>query len=259
MLSMRLKLLAVLCMFPLFFSLALAEKPDAEDPGKNWPKEAPTNFKKGKELYKSPMAKSDDLKGWVMEGPGKLAFKDGWMQMQSPDEKGHHVFWCPKDFPESFVAQWDVQNLETDAGLCIVFFAAKGLNGEDIFDPKLPKRAGVFKQYTKGKIVSYHISYYANAAHNPNRPHANLRKNNTFTLVQKGRPGIPTKSEAVHKLTLVKDGGRVVMFVDDNKVIDWADDGKTTGPVHTSGKIGLRQMKWSHFRYRNFGVWELKK
>lgn len=44
----------------------------------------------------------------------------------------------------------------------------------------------------------------------------------------------------------------------DRKIIDWTDDGKEYGPVLGGGKIGLRQMQWTHFRYRNFKVWELE-
>lgn len=47
------------------------------------------------------------------------------------------------------------------------------------------------------------------------------------------------------------------MFVDDRKIIDWTDDGKRFGPVLGAGKIGFRQMRWSHFRYRDFKVWQL--
>jgi hypothetical protein len=49
------------------------------------------------------------------------------------------------------------------------------------------------------------------------------------------------------------------MFVDGRKIIDWLDDGKTYGEVLGSGKMGFRQMQWTHFRYRNFKVWNLKK
>lgn len=216
-------------------------------------------FVKGKLLYESTMRTPESVKGWIMEGPGTVDFKEGWMHMISPEEKMHHVYWCDETFPSRFIAEWEAQNLETDAGLCIVFFAARGENGEDIFDPTLPKRNGDFKFYTRGKIVSYHISYYTNAAHNPDRGYANLRKNNKFILVQSGEEGIPTQSEKIHKMQLIKDGSHIIMFIDDRKIIDWRDDGKTHGPVYTSGKIGLRQMKWTHFRYRNFKVWELEK
>ncbi len=215
-------------------------------------------FAKGKLLFESTMKTSENVNGWKMEGPGTVDFRNGWMHMFSSEEKMHHVYWCPVTFPSTFIAEWEVQNMETDAGLCIVFFAAKGENGEDIFDPTLPRRSGDFKQYTRGKIVSYHISYYANSHHNPNRGHANLRKNNKFILVQEGEEGIPTKSKGVHRIQLIKDGPHIVMLVDDRKIIDWTDNGKTHGPVHTDGKIGFRQMKWTHFRYRNFKVWALR-
>jgi hypothetical protein len=191
-----------------------------------------------------------------MEGPGKVEFIDGWMHMYSPGQEMHHVFWCPEDFPGSFIAEWDAQNLGTDtmpSSLCIIFFAARGENGEDIFDPRLPERDGTFVQYTKGRILSYHLSYYANT-----RGHANLRKNNKFILVQEGKDGIPARSEKIHKLRLIKDGPHIVMFVDHRKIIDWTDDGKTYGPVYAGGNMGFRQMKNTHFRYRNFRVWSLK-
>lgn len=186
-----------------------------------------------------------------MEGPGKLSFKSGWMRMQSPDEKMHHVFWCPKPFPASFVAQWKAQNLETDAGLCIVFFAATGKDGQSIFADGLPERHGDFRQYTEGALRNYHISYYANAPHNPDRKQTNLRKNPGKHLVAEGPEGIPTDSKKVHTLTLAKQGTRIRLWVDDRKVIDWTDKGRVGGEPHGGGYLGLRQMKWTHFQYRS--------
>lgn len=209
-------------------------------------------------LYHVTMATPESIEGWRMEGPGKTVSRDGWMHMYSPDEEMHHVFWCPRRFPGSFVAQWEAQNLETDAGLCIVFFAAMGVEDQSIFADDLPERNGDFGQYTRGKIRNYHISYYANAAHNPDRGMVNLRKNPGFHLVKHGEEGIPTKSKDIHQITLAKEGPRIRMWVDDRKVLDWTDQGETGGPPHTDGYIGLRQMKWTHFRYRNFKVWSIK-
>lgn len=45
--------------------------------------------------------------------------------------------------------------------------------------------------------------------------------------------------------------------MDDRKVIDWTDEGKLGGQPHSDGYIGFRQMKWTHFRYRNFCVWSV--
>ena len=215
----------------------------------------PGGLAAGELLYSASLGDADSVAGWQMEGPGKVAFKDGWMHMQSPGEKMHHVFWCPERFPESFIAQWQAQNVETDAGLCIVFFAAAGADGRDVLDEKLPDRDGTFSQYTRGKIRCYHASYYANAAHNPDRQQTNLRKNPGFHLVQEGKEGIPTNSEKVHTITLARQGPRIGLWVDDRKVIDWTDKATTGGKPHGGGAIGFRQMKWTHFRYRDFRVW----
>ncbi|MGO2372357.1 MAG: DUF1961 family protein [Pseudoalteromonas prydzensis] len=217
---------------------------------------------KGKQLYQSELSTPESVSNWRMEGPGEVTFNNGWLQMHSPNEEMHHVFWSPMDFPDSFIAEWEVQNLKFDAGLVIVFFAAQSVNGEDIFSKNVAKRDGTFEQYTLGDINSYHISYYTNAAHNPDRGHANLRKNNTFTLLQQGQEGIPTLSRTPHKIRLVKNKNHISMFIDERKVIDYKDnieviDGVNIGKPLGSGKIGFRQMKWTKFQYRNFKVWQL--
>jgi len=200
---------------------------------------------------------------WVMEGPGEVSFADGWMRMRSTrpdagrDENGHIVYWCPRDFPARFVAEWDAQMLR-DAGLVIVFFAAKGEHGEDIFHPSLPKRDGTFTDYTRGAINSYHVSYYASTPGFPGRATANLRKNNQFYLVANGEVAIPAGDGRVHHVRLVKDGPHIQFQTDGRVVIDYIDPGdERYGPVHGGGKIGFRQMQWTVAQYRNFRVTEL--
>ncbi len=205
-------------------------------------------------IYENTLASSSEVSDWKMEGPGTVDFNNKWMHMNSPGEEGHHVFWCPQDFPGDFVAEWELQNLETDAGLVIVFFSTIGDNGKDIFDPSIKKRDGVFKKYTRSDLNCYHISYYANADGNQ-REISHLRKNSGFHLVHQGELGIPIQSQKIHIVRLVKIGSHIRMYIDSRKIIDWIDDGKTYGSVLSGGKIGFRQMRWSHFRYRNFKVW----
>lgn len=208
---------------------------------------------KGELLYENAFAEAANMEGWRMEGEAITEHKDGWMFVQSPSEASHHVYWCPETFPADFIAEWEVQNHHPEAGLCIIFFAATGLNGEDVFDPSLKPRNGIFKQYTKGDLNNYHISYYANTPTQKNRPFSHLRKNRGFKKVQVGEPGIPATSTAIHKLRLVKHNGRIQMFLDDVQIIDWTDDNPLEG-----GKIGFRQMKWTQFAYRYFNVWSVK-
>lgn len=209
-------------------------------------------------LYKSAMDSETSVEGWKMEGPGCVEFADGWMTMASPSEKMHHVFWCPKIFPDSFVAQWEMQNQNLDAGLCIVFFAATGLKGEDVMDPSLPKRDGTFSQYNNQELKNYHISYYANNPKKPDREMARLRKNPGKHIASEGPRGISVSSSQAHKVTLIKEGARIRLFVDNRPIIDWTDKGEVKGQALGAGKIALRQMQWTRFRYRNFTVWGLE-
>ena len=202
------------------------------------------------------MADPQSVEGWKMDGPGEVSFKDGWMQMRSPGEAMHHVYWCPVRFPEDFIAQWEAQNLNPDAGLCIVFFAATSLDGRSVFAPDLPARDGTFTQYTKGPLRCYHISYHANTPDVPDRGHANLRKNPGFHLVLEGQDGIPAESQERHIISLAKIGDRIRLWVDARPVIDWKDSGEIGGEPHRDGYIGFRQMQWTRFQYRNLRVWQ---
>lgn len=55
-------------------------------------------IQKGKLIYENKLDSEEAISNWVMEGPGQVEFKNGWMEMYSPQEKYHHVFWCPVDF-----------------------------------------------------------------------------------------------------------------------------------------------------------------
>jgi len=207
----------------------------------------------GKLFYSNSFLNADSLMDWKMEGQAEWKVENDGLHLYSPQQSKHHVLWCPISIPADFIAEWEAKNLNPEAGLCIIFFAACGKNGEDIFSEKLMPRKGIFKQYTQGDINNYHISYYANNPFEKRRNQANLRKNIGFKKVQSGELGIPKSSTEVHHCKLISCKGRILFYVDQKKVIDWTDS-EPLGP----GKIGFRQMKWTHFVYRNFKVWEIK-
>lgn len=219
---------------------------------------------KGKQLFNFPLTDATQTQDWIMEGPGKVTYDEKGMTMISTaaddgkETSGHIVYWMPHDLPENFVAQWVMQPV-SEAGLCITFFAAKGVKGEDIFDPSLKKRDGTFKHYTNSDINCYHFSYYANTPFNPGRITTNLRKNSGFRLISNGAPGIQAGSIDPHQVMLMKDGGHIVVNVDGKTILDYTDNGKTDGPVLGNGKLGLRQMRWMEARYRDLQIFELKK
>jgi hypothetical protein len=182
------------------------------------------------------------------------------MRMRSIDFAEHTVFWCPQDFPESFIAEWEFEPL-SQYGLAIVFFAARGENGEDLFEPSLPKRDGKFVHYTHGSITSYHISYFANVEnYQMGRIDSNLRKNNKFYRVGGGPVAIPPGTQGWQQMRLIKDGSRIQLFANGKICVDWTDDDPDRyGPPHGSGKIGFRQMTQTVGAYRNFRVWTIEK
>lgn len=214
--------------------------------------------RRGRLLHESLFDRPESVADWVREGPLDLRFENGHMLMRSADFAGNVVFWCPRDFPESFVAEWEFEPL-TEHGLGIVFFAAKGENGEDIFDPTLPKRDGTFGHYIKGAITSYHVSYFAHLSDfQMGRPDSNLRKNNKFYRVGGGPVAILPGATGWQHLRLVKDGNRIQLSANGRISVDWTDDAPGRyGPPHRDGKIGLRQMTPTIGAYRNFRVWQL--
>ena len=217
----------------------------------------PISYNKINLFYENKFSNSSDINDWLLEGEAEVLIKDSWLEMYSPDQKAHHVFWCPEELPSNFMAEWELQNLNPDAGLCIVFFAAKGVDGKDVMHPSLKKRTGVFRQYTQSDLNNYHISYYANNPKKPNRPFAHIRKNKGFVTVQYGEQGIPATSTFVHKVNLVKKENQITMTIDGREIINWKDDENKYGLVLQEGKFAFRQMQWSHFRYRNFKVWNI--
>ena len=214
-------------------------------------------YQKQSLIYQNQFSSPNDLMGWVMEGEAKAVVKDNALEMYSPQQKSHHVFWCPEELPANFLLEWEMQNLNPNAGLCIVFFAAKGTNGKDVMHPSLKKRSGIFSQYTKSDLNNYHISFYANNPKKPNRPFAHLRKNKGFVTVQYGERGIAANSTFLHKLQLVKKENHITMAIDGREIINWIDEAGKHGPVYEEGKFAFRQMQWSHFRYQNLKIWNI--
>ncbi|MGC9319531.1 MAG: DUF1961 family protein, partial [Armatimonadota bacterium] len=196
---------------------------------------------------------------WTLEGPGILTQEDGRLRMQEPEPgtegANHIVLWNNTPTPSDFIAQWDFTPNDV-AGLCIVFFSAKGLGGESIFDPALAERDGTFTQYHSGDINCYHISYFRNTC--SRSPNTALRKNKGFWRCSAGYDYIPLETGATSTITLVKRGAHIQFAINDRVSIDWVDDGVSRGPVWGGGHIGLRQMMTTDAWYDNFRVWAIK-
>lgn len=196
---------------------------------------------------------------WALEGPGIITQEGGRLRIQEPAAgtpgANHVVLWCRQDFPKDFVAEWEFTPNQV-AGLCIVFFCARGRDGRDILDPSMPPRDGTFTQYHSGEMNCYHISYFRNTC--ARAPDCALRKNFGFYRCSDGADYIPLQAGVTSRVTLVKRGAHIQFAINDRVSLDWVDDGVTRGPIWGAGKIGLRQMINTDAWYDNFRVWEVR-
>ena len=228
------------------------------------PKPIRLAHRRGALLYSASLAHSADVKKWILEGPGKISFSHGAMRLQTRPHgsyhgPGHFVLWCPRTFPNRFVADWQFKPVSRK-GLAIIFFAAHAANGWNIFDPRLPSRDGIFSQYTHGAIASYHFSYFANLPlFQTGRPSSNLRKNNHFYLTAVGPVAVAPGTRGFQQLRIIKDGKHIQLLVNGRVALDWTDNHPARfGKPYASGNIGLRQMAGTIGEYRDFHVWALK-
>ena len=188
-------------------------------------------------IYNNPLASKSDIDGFVLEGTANISFPEGKLRMENglsaaQGQKANYVLWCPKNFPSNVYIEWEFQPLK-EPGLAILFFAAKGRNGEDLFDESLQPRTGEYPLYHHGDINAFHVSYFRRKEPDERSFHTcNLRKSYGFYLVAQGADPIPDVADvsAPYKLGLLKYENQVRFFVNDLEVFNFNDDGTTYGP-----------------------------
>ncbi len=173
-------------------------------------------------------------------------------------DNAHWVYWCPIDFPDKIVIRWKFFPVR-EPGLCMIFFAAKGRDGEDLFDEQLNPRQGRYPQYHSGDINALHLSYFRHK-HADERAFrtCNLRKSHGFHLVAHGADPLPPATDAIkpYQMELVKYESIVQFSINELTVLEWVDNGEEYGSILTRGKIGLRQMAPMKAFYRDLSVHE---
>ena len=212
-------------------------------------------------LYENPLASQADVQGFRLEGEAKASFPNGRMRMEnlrdpSEGQKSNFVYWCPQDLPADIAVTWDFWPVR-EPGLCILFFAAQGMEGQDLFDPALAVRTGEYKTYHHGDISAFHISYFRRRWPQERAFHTcNLRKSYGFHMVAQGADPLPDveDADAPYHIKLVKCGPDVVFSINDLPILEYVDDGGTYGPLLGGGKMGFRQMAPLIAEYANLQV-----
>lgn len=215
-------------------------------------------------IYENSLSCPEDIKNYVLEGSAMISFPKRRLRLENgisakEGQKANYVLWCPEEVPSNCYIQWDFWPV-AEPGLCILFFAAKGRNGEDLFDERLSPRTGEYPLYHHGDINAFHISYFRRKEEDERRFHTcNLRKSYGFHLVAQGGDPIPNVEDAKgpYTISLFKYKNEIRFFIDELEIFSFIDDGKTYGPLLGEGKIGFRQLAPLIGEYGDLRIYEL--
>ncbi|WP_171718837.1 DUF1961 family protein [Paenibacillus phytohabitans] len=202
-----------------------------------------------REIYRNTLEGPGHVEGFRMEGDGIATFPQGRLRLESKrdakeGQQANVVFWCPEVCPAELAVSWKFRPLR-EPGLAILFFAAAGAGGKDLFDPSLPVRTGEYDQYHHGEMNAFHISYFRRMWEEERSFHTcNLRKSYGFHLVAQGADPLPDVADmtGAYRMLAVKQGPAVTFAVDGLPLLHWVDDGSSSGPLLAGGRIGFRQM-----------------
>lgn len=213
-------------------------------------------------LYSNALTGPEDVADWVAEGPLSVGGHGGALELSGSlddaefGDHAHWTFWCPVEFPDGVRISWEFLPLE-EPGLAMLFFAARGHGGRDLFSPGLAPRTGYYPQYHSGDIDALHISYFRHkyASERAFRT-CNLRKSAGFQLVAQGADPLPPAGDAMdfYRLEVEKDGPRVAFSINGLPLLEWQDP---SGKVLGAGHLGFRHMAPLRAAYRNLVVEEL--
>ena len=215
-----------------------------------------------KVLYSNPLTGPGDVADWVAEGPLVMGGGDDALKLWGSLDDGefgdhaHWTFWCPVEFPDGVRISWEFLPLE-EPGLAMLFFAANGHGGRDLFSPGLAPRTGYYPQSHSGDIDALHISYFRHKYESERAFRTcNLRKSAGFELVAQGADPLPPAGDAMdfYRLAVVKDGPRVAFSINGLPLFEWLDP---SGKVLGAGYLGFRQMAPLRAAYRNLAVEKL--
>lgn len=224
-----------------------------------------TNEPPGSLLYENPLATPEDVAGFRLEGQAIITFDEGRMRLRNAldpalGQRSNFVYWCPVAFPDHVAITWDFWPVE-EPGLCILFLAARGHQGRDLFDPALAPRTGEYRMYHHGEMDALHVSYFRRRIPETRAFNVcNLRKSYGFHMAATGADPLPSVADAQppYRMRVIKTGASVEFAINDLPVLRFVDDGRTYGPLLAGGYVGFRQMAPMVGAYANLCVSRLE-
>lgn len=220
------------------------------------------NHARGALIYENALSSPEAMDDFMLEGKALIGFPDGRLRLENAEsaqlgQKANYVLWCKKEFPADFLLEIDFRPVR-EPGLAMLFFAASGRGGRDLFDPSLAPRTGEYIQYHHGDIDAFHLSFFRRKEKDERAFHTcNLRKSYGFYLVAQGADPIPdvADAEGFYALSLLKKGADIRFAINDLEVLRFHDDGAQYGPLLGGGRVGLRQLAPMIGEYANLRVY----
>ena len=225
-----------------------------------------TSRKMSETLYVNPLDSPGCISDWIAEGSLITTFPGGRMRLENaldPElgQAANFLLWCPEVFPPDIRISWDFRPVR-EPGLAMLWFAAGGRDGRDLFDSALAPRTGEYQQYHSGDIDGYHLSYFRRRLEKERRFHTcNLRKSYGFNLVAHAPDPLPNVVDVVdsYHMALARIDGTIRFSIDGLEIIHWTDRGSSFGPVLGEGRIGFRQMAPLIADYSNLVVTRMER
>lgn len=206
---------------------------------------------------------------WIAEGRGDAQVCSGklWVAPvafqacgepvnRSGLEPSHMVVWNKNRFPANMVFEFTVNHHGSDDGLTLVFFAAEGLQKQEIFDLDLPPRNGIYRNYNKGQLKNYTVSYWSR-----NKKPSLVKRGEQYTNRMRKNPGANKLSneysrtdkcnDCDYRIRIFKTAGLIAVEIN-GEVVNQVIDPEPLG----GGYIGLRSMMGvDRVSYDDFRVW----
>lgn len=171
-------------------------------------------------------------------------------------EPSNMVIWNSTLFPADILLEFTVNHHGSDNGLTLVFFAARGPDGQDIFDLDLPLRRAEYKKYNRG-LANYTVSYWSrnqhkNAIKNRERYSNRVRRNAGMNLLALNPSQTDVCSQCDYHIRILKIEDSITVAVN-GVVVNYLREKQK--PLE-SGYIGLRSMRGiKKVSYDDFRVW----
>jgi hypothetical protein len=147
------------------------------------------------------------------------------------------VLWTREDLPASFRLSFDL-SFSNNRGIGVIFFAARASDGGDALRDR-GKRTGAYDEYIRGSLDSYSLSLHRYWPDGRNNPGSNLRRNSGFHLLSQALPDPCLEAGVPYRIEITKNSAHLTVRVNGEVAHDAVDD-ESNGPVHGSGKLGLR-------------------